>query len=43
MLASGAGKEGQGPLVTLFGSAVQSIPVTIVPGNFTDAQIYALA
>ena len=43
VLASGAGKEGQGPLVTLFGSAVQSIPVTIVPGNFTDAQIYALA
>ena len=43
VLASGAGKEGPGPLVSLFGSTVQSIPVTIVPGNFTDAQIDALA
>ena len=43
VLASGTGKEGPGPLVSLFGSAVQSIPVTIVPGNFTDAQIDALA
>ncbi len=43
MLASGAGKEGPGPLVSMFGGAVQSIPVTIVPGNFTEAQIDALA
>jgi nucleotide-binding universal stress UspA family protein len=43
VLASGAGKEGPGPLVSMFGTAVQSIPVTIVPGNFTDAQIDALA
>ncbi len=43
VLASGAGKEGPGPLVSMFGSAVQSIPVTIVPGDFTDAQIDALA
>src|SRR3954468_6792349 len=43
VLASGAGKEGPGPLVSMFGNAVQSIPVTIVPGNFTDAQIDALA
>ena len=43
VLASGAGKDGPGPLVSMFGSAVQSIPVTIVPGNFTDAQIDALA
>ncbi len=43
VLASGAGKEGPGPLVSMFASAVQSIPVTIVPGNFTDAQIDALA
>jgi nucleotide-binding universal stress UspA family protein len=43
VLASGAGKEGPGPLVSMFGGAVQSIPVTIVPGNFTDAQIDALA
>ena len=43
VLASGAGKEGPGPLVSMFGGAVQLIPVTIVPGNFTDAQIDALA
>ena len=43
VLASGAGKEGPGPLVSMFGTAVQSIPVTIVPGNFTDAQVDALA
>jgi nucleotide-binding universal stress UspA family protein len=43
VLASGSGKDGPGPLVSLFGSSVQAIPVTIVPGNFTDAQIDALA
>src|ERR1700760_1530175 len=43
VLASGAGKEGPGPLVAMFASAVQAIPVTIVPGTFTDAQIDALA
>jgi nucleotide-binding universal stress UspA family protein len=43
VLASGTAKEGPGPLVSMFGGAVQSIPVTIVPGNFTDAQIDALA
>ena len=43
VLASATGKEGPGPLVSMFGSAVQSIPVTIVPGNFTEAQIDALA
>lgn len=43
VLASGTGKEGPGPLVSMFGSAVQSIPVTIVPGNFTQSQIDALA
>jgi hypothetical protein len=43
VLASGTGKEGPGPLVSMFGSGVQSIPVTIVPGNFTDAQVDALA
>ena len=43
VLASGAGKEGPGPLVAMFGSAVQAIPVTIVPGTFTEAQIDALA
>ncbi len=43
VLASGVGKEGPGPLVSMFGTAVQAIPVTIVPGNFTDEQIDALA
>jgi nucleotide-binding universal stress UspA family protein len=43
VLASGAGKEGPGPLVAMFGSAVQAIPVTIVPGTFSEAQIDALA
>jgi len=43
VLASGIAKEGPGPLVTMFGTAVQSIPVTIVPGNFTEQQIDALA
>jgi len=43
VLASSVASGGPGPLVSLFGSGVQSIPVTIVPGNFTDAQIDALA
>jgi nucleotide-binding universal stress UspA family protein len=43
VLASRAGKEGPGPLVAMFTSAVQAIPVTLVPGTFTDAQIDALA
>ena len=43
VLASGTAKEGPGPLVSMFGAAVQAIPVTIVPGNFTDEQIDALA
>ena len=43
VLASATGKEGPGPLVAMFGTAVQAIPVTIVPGNFTPEQIDALA
>ena len=43
VLASGTGKEGPGPLVSMFSTAVQAIPVTIVPGNFTEEQIDALA
>lgn len=43
VLASGAGKEGPGPLVSMFATAVQAIPVTIVPGNFTSEQIDSLA
>jgi len=43
VLASGTGKEGPGPLVSMFATAVQAIPVTIVPGNFTNDQIDTLA
>jgi len=43
VLASGTAKEGPGPLVARFSTAVQAIPVTIVPGNFTNEQIDALA
>ena len=43
VLASGTGKEGPGPLVSMFSTAVQAIPVTIVPGNFSNEQIDALA
>ena len=43
VLASGTGKEGPGPLVSMFSTAVQAIPVTIVPGNITNEQIDALA
>ena len=43
VVASGTGKEGPGPLVSMFSTAVQAIPVTIVPGNFTSEQIDALA
>ena len=43
VLASGTAKEGPGPLVSLFATGVQAIPVTIVPGNLSDAAIDALA
>ncbi|MBS0470157.1 MAG: universal stress protein [Proteobacteria bacterium] len=43
VLASGTAKEGPGPLVTLFTGGVQAIPVTIVPGNFSDEKIDSLA
>ena len=43
VVASGTAKEGPGPLVSMFATAVQAIPVTIVPGNFTNDQIDALA
>jgi nucleotide-binding universal stress UspA family protein len=43
VLGSGTAKEGPGPLVSMFASAVQSIPVTIVPGNFTPEQVDDLA
>ncbi len=43
VLAASMAKEGPGPLVALFASGVQAIPVTIVPGNLTEAQIDRLA
>src|SRR5580698_9781211 len=43
VLASGTAKEGPGPLVAMFATAVQAIPVTIVPCNFTDEQVDLLA
>jgi nucleotide-binding universal stress UspA family protein len=43
VLASGTGKDGPGPLVSLFASGVQGIPVTIVPGNLSDEMLDALA
>ena len=43
VLASGTAKEGPGPLVSLFASTVQAIPVTIVPGNLTDEAVDTLA
>ena len=43
VLASGTSKEGPGPLVSLFATKVQPIPVTIVPGNLSDEEVDELA
>src|SRR5258708_34425687 len=43
VLAAGTGKEGPGPLVSMFASGVQAIPVTIVPGNLSAEAIGGLA
>ena len=43
VLGAGLSTEGPGPLVSLMGQNTYPIPVTIVPGNLTDAQIDALA
>ncbi len=43
VLASGTSKEGPGPLVKLFATKIQPIPVTIVPGNLTDEEVDELA
>ena len=43
VLASGTAKEGPGPLVALFAGSVQAIPVTIVPGRLSEAEVDALA
>jgi hypothetical protein len=45
VLAANPGAEGPGPLIALMASAVGSfpIPVTIVPGDLSDADIDALS
>jgi nucleotide-binding universal stress UspA family protein len=43
VLASGAGKEGPGPLVSIVVSKGFPIPVTVVPGTLTEEAIQALA
>ena len=43
VLASATAKEGPGPLVSLFATTVQAIPVTIVPGNLSDETVDELA
>ncbi len=45
VLAANPGAEGPGPLITLMASTVGSfpIPVTIVPGDLSDADIDALS
>jgi len=45
VLAASVGPEGPGPIITALAKTVGSfpIPVTIVPGNLTDAEIDALS
>jgi len=43
VLASSTTKEGPGPLVSLVAGDEYPIPVTIVPGGLSDADIDALA
>jgi nucleotide-binding universal stress UspA family protein len=43
VLAAGTAKDGPGPLVSMFATGVQALPVTIVPGNLTDDAIDVLA
>ena len=43
VLASGTAKEGPGPLVSVFATKVQAIPVTIVPGDLSDEAVDELA
>jgi nucleotide-binding universal stress UspA family protein len=45
VLAANAGPEGPGPIITMMASVVGSfpIPVTIVPGDLSDADIDALS
>lgn len=43
VLASSTAKSGPGPLVNLVGLALQPIPITIVPGHLSDAEVDALS
>ncbi|MDR3500719.1 MAG: universal stress protein [Parvibaculum sp.] len=43
VLASGAGKDGPGPLVSTIGNKGFPIPVTVVPGTLTEEAVRALA
>ena len=45
VLAAGTGKEGPGPLVTMIAKTVGSfpIPVTVVPGDLSDADVDGLS
>lgn len=45
VLAASAGPEGPGPIITTMAKTVGSfpIPVTVIPGNLTDADIDALS
>ena len=43
VLASATAKEGPGPLVSMFATTIQAIPVTIVPGNLSDETVDELA
>ena len=43
VLAAGTGKEGPGPLVAMFATGIQAIPVTIVPGTLKESVIDAIA
>ena len=43
VLAAGTGKQGPGPLVTMFATGTHAVPVTIVPGTLTEDAIDAIA
>jgi len=43
VVGSGTAKDGPGALVKLFAAKVQEIPVTIVPGKFSDDEIDDIA
>ena len=43
VLAAGTGKEGPGPLVSMFATGKLTIPVTVVPGTLDDETIDEIA